>query len=522
MTRMTGVDVRWPILVLAAVAVFVAGAGVMYVALGPGAARPPAVERSHDRAAGAPGAPPGTSPPLMTSGAPMPDILVTLGEDAIDRARIEVSSVDTGSAAPGRRLPGVVEPNAYQQVVVTPLVAGRITRVLVELGQPVRRGQTMAQVFSPDLADAHTRYTAARAELGAQDRELQRTQQLVEIGAASRQELERVQAEHTARTSAVQSARSRLQLLGVPAAALDAAAGLEMAATASVPAPIGGIVTERQANVGLNVDLASALFTVVDLSTVWVVADLYEQDFAHVRVGSPATMTTAAYPGQTWQGRVSYIDPQVNPQTRTARVRIDTRNLRTELRLGMYVDVHIAGDNGAAVPVVPKGAVQTIGNRHVVYLAHPDQPGTFIEREVRLGSAAGEQVEVLSGVSPGDRVVSVGSFFLRAERERLGLGPPVPHAGAAASAEPQTATVIVSEQGFEPARVTLRAGTPVRLTVLRTTDSTCGTEVVLPALNITRALPLNEPVVIDFTTPADGVLDFACGMNMLRGTIVVQ
>jgi hypothetical protein len=131
-------------------------------------------------------------------------------------------------------------------------------------------------------------------------------------------------------------------------------------------------------------------------------------------------------------------------------------------------------------------------------------------------------------------VVTEGSFFVRAERERLGLRPPAAPAAAGAAAperslesggvppDVQSAKIVVTERGFEPAKVTLRAGAPARLTFIRTTDNTCGTEVVLPSLNIKRALPLNKPVDIDFTPAKSGELAFACGMNMLRGTIVVQ
>jgi RND family efflux transporter MFP subunit len=276
----------------------------------------------------------------------------------------------------------------------------------------------MAQVFSPELAEAHTRYTSARAELEAHERELARTEKLVEIGAASRQELERIHAEHTAQTAAVQSARSRLELLGVAAAALDAPSGRAVDAGASVPAPLAGVVTERLANVGLNVESASRLFTVVDLSTVWVVADLYEKDFSRVRVGSPATVATTAYPDRVLRGRISYIDPQLSAETRTARLRVEVQNPRGELRLGMYADVLVAGDGAATVPVIPRSAVQNVGDRHVVYLVNPKASGTFTEREVRLGQPSGERVEVLSGVQAGDLIVTDGSFFVRAERER--------------------------------------------------------------------------------------------------------
>jgi RND family efflux transporter MFP subunit len=473
---------------------------------------------------------PGTS--VVSSNAPLPDVVVPLSQDAVERAGIVAAPVASGPSATEIRLPGVVEPNAYRQVVVTPLVAGRVTKVGPALGDRVRRGQTLAEIYSPTLAEAQTRYVSAQAMLDAHDRELQRTQKLVEIGAASRQELEKIHAEHAAQTAAVQSARSQLELLGVSASALGKMVpGHTVSATTTVPAPIAGVVTERGANVGLNVDTATKLFTVVDLATVWVVADLYEKDFSRVRVGSEAAITTSARPDFTLRGRVSYIDPQVSPDTRTAKVRIEVPNAGGELRLGMYADVVVSGASGASAPRLSRNAVQNVGDRTVVYLANPKEPGMFVEREVRLGQASGEQVEVVSGVQPGDVVVIEGSFFVRAERERLGLRPVSTANASATSASStagrssktaQTAKVVLSERGYEPAKMTLRAGTPARITFVRTTDKTCGTEVVFPSLNIKRALPLNEPVVIEFTPAKSGDIAFACGMNMLHGTVVVR
>jgi RND family efflux transporter MFP subunit len=280
----------------------------------------------------------------------------------------------------------------------------------------------MAQIFSPELAEAQTKFISARAELEAHEQELRRTEKLVEIGAASRQDLERIHAEHTARTSQVQSARSRLELLGVSRAAADGLSpGKPIDAITSVPAPLAGVVTERVANVGLNVDLATRLFTVVDLSTVWIVADVYDKDFSRVRIGSAVTVTTAAYPDRALKGRVSYIDPQVSPDTRTAKVRVEVPNTRNELRLGMLAEVSVQVSGQASGPVIPRSAVQNVGDRQVVYLVHPNEPGKFVEREVRLGDTAGDKVRVLAGVKAGDLIVSEGSFYVRAERERLGL-----------------------------------------------------------------------------------------------------
>jgi multidrug efflux pump subunit AcrA (membrane-fusion protein) len=118
---------------------------------------------------------------------------------------------------------------------------------------------------------------------------------------------------------------------------------------------------------------------------------------------------------------VSYIDPQVNPDTRTAKLRIEVVNRSQQLRLGLYVEVSVSGVASSGVLVVPRTALQTVGDRQVVYLADPKQPGKFVEREVRIGNAFGKDVEVISGVMAGDLVVTEGSFALRAERERLGL-----------------------------------------------------------------------------------------------------
>jgi hypothetical protein len=145
----------------------------------------------------------------------------------------------------------------------------------------------------------------------------------------------------------------------------------------------------------------------------------------------------------------------------------------------------------------------------------PNDPTKFTERDVKVGRVVGERLEVVSGVRPGDSVVSQGSFYLRAEGERLGLR-------GAAAGQVQTARVVVTERGFEPDRVSLRAGVSASITFLRTTDKTCATEVVFPSLDIKRALPLNEAITIEFSPTQTGEIAFACGMNMLKGTVVVE
>jgi RND family efflux transporter MFP subunit len=209
-------------------------------------------------------------------------------------------------------------------------------------------------------------------------------------------------------------------LLGIPEdKAQRLASPADVVTTFDVKAPIAGIITKRMANPGVNIDLSTPLFTVTDLSTVWVVADLYERDFASVGVGSPVTITTTAYPELELRGRVDYIDPQVQADTRTAKLRAEVPNGGNRLRFGMFVDVSIASRTARPVVMVPKGAVQTIGARSVVFVS--TGPGRFVQREVTVGDTMGNEVAITSGLDAGDAVVTEGAFFIRAESDRVGV-----------------------------------------------------------------------------------------------------
>jgi len=210
-----------------------------------------------------------------------------------------------------------------------------------------------------------------------------------------------------------------LLLLGLSRAQVEALKSpSQVVADVVVPAPIAGVITGRTANLGQVVGMGQELFVVTDLSQVWVIGDLYEQDFQTVHVGSEATMTTSAYPDLSLHGRVSYIDPRVDPQTRTAKIRVEVPNPQGQLRLGMYVTVAFTTRHGERTVVVPRTAVQTIGERQVVFIPDPDEEGKFVPRTVQVGPAQAESIPIRSGVQPGEVVVTEGSFFLRAEMLR--------------------------------------------------------------------------------------------------------
>jgi RND family efflux transporter MFP subunit len=351
--------------------------------------------------------------------APAGDPEVVLSLEAMAQVGIKTAQVTVVEPHVTIQLPGSVMADAYREVKVTPIVGGIVTKVHIDLGTVVKRGASLATVFSAELAEVQTKYLSMRAMLEADHQKLQRTRQLVEIGAASRQELEEVTAVHESHATEVAAARQRLLLLGLNRTHVEALNSPgQVVSEVIIPAPIAGVITSRAANLGQVVSMEQELFVVTDLSRLWVIGDLYEQDFQAVQVGSDATITTPAYPDMTLRGRVSYIDPRVEPQTRTAKIRVEVPNPQGRLRLGMYVTMAFTTRRRERAVVVPRTAIQTLGERHVVFVATADEEGKFVRRTVQVGSLHGDFYTILDGLAPGEIVVTEGNFFLRAESLR--------------------------------------------------------------------------------------------------------
>lgn len=360
--------------------------------------------------------PASASPDVAACG--VTDLQVDLAAEDLKKVQIRTARVTKAATATTLRVPGIVKPNEYRQVHVTPLVGGIVKEVPVVLGDHVRRGQPLAVIFSSELAEAQTQYLTHLAELEADHKKLERTQTLVRLGAASKQEEEEVAAMHAGHEAEVRAWLERLKLLGAgdqQIASLKRAGQIDP--NFAVPAPINGVLLSRSANLGLVVNTAQELFTVTDLSTVWVIASVNEKDFASVRVGSATSISAPAYAGSAWKGRVAYIQPQVDTATRTAQARIEVANPSERLRIDMYVDVEFTSTSTVG-PVVPEAAVQSIGERQFVFLPIKDNEGSFTLRQIRLGTQSHGHYQVLEGLKPDDIVVTDGSFILKAEAVR--------------------------------------------------------------------------------------------------------
>jgi membrane fusion protein, heavy metal efflux system len=347
------------------------------------------------------------------------DSTLAITPEQVQRAGIKIETVGerVSTDAIGQLTTGVVQPNSYRETPVMSLVGGIVRSVGPELGQSVRKGQTLAIVSSNDFADAQTKYLAAIAELDAHHQHHARTEKLVAIGAASREELEMATSKLKTAQSEIANLRQRLLLLGLSSQRVSALRStVQVSSEVSLPAPASGTITSRTVNSGEVIETNKELLRITDLSSVWVVGQVYERDLGKVHIGSVASITTDAYPGRVFRGRISYVDPRVDPQTRTAQARIELANPRQQLKIGMYVNVAFGalGGEQSTVPVVPVSAVQNLGNRQVVFVATSDA-NVFAMRPVRVGPESNGYYLVLEGLSVGDRVVTEGSFMLRAE-----------------------------------------------------------------------------------------------------------
>src|SRR5258706_15048166 len=347
------------------------------------------------------------------------DRKLTLTPEQLQRAGLKIETVGEkpSSEAAGQMTTGVVRANTYKETPIMSLVGGIVRSVKPELGQTVTRGQAVAIVASNELAELQSRYLTALAALDEHHRHHARTIKLVEIGAASREELEMPNTKLRDAEAEVANQRQKLLLLGLSSqriASLNSSS--QISSEVNVPAPSSGTLTNRSVNPGEVIEANKELMRVTDLSSIWVVGQVYEKDLATVRVGSGANITSDAYPGRVFRGRISYVDTGVDPATRTAQVRIELRNPGQMFKIGMYVNVAFTtlGAGEKTIPVIPKDAVQTIGNQQFVFVAS-GSTNEFVLRQVRTGPETGGFYPVLEGVSAGERIVSGGSFMLRAE-----------------------------------------------------------------------------------------------------------
>jgi cobalt-zinc-cadmium efflux system membrane fusion protein len=345
--------------------------------------------------------------------------LISMELAAQKRVGLEIAPAKTAQLDEYLQVTGTVQPVNSRVSQVRSVARGRVLEVLAKVGDRVRAGQELARIDNLDAGELTAQMFSARAELqrlrvlqAGQARQVERNRKLAEIGAAPKKDYEQSRAEQQALEESARSQEgvisgigARLRRFGRTDA--DPNAPVVTAATA----PFDGIVTKAVVAPGEVVEAGTELFTVADLSRVWVQAEAYEKDLGRIRVGQPAIIHVDTYPDQAIAGQVTYISDTLDPQTRTAKVRCEVANGDLRLKLDMFATVQLPTTFSRRALAVPAGAIQQLDGKTVVFVRRGQTQ--FETREIRPGKTVKGQVEVLAGLRAGEDVVVIGSFHLK-------------------------------------------------------------------------------------------------------------
>ena len=345
--------------------------------------------------------------------------LAAVGQIRINTEKVQKLGVRTEAASTrllGKtvRAAGRIEPDERRMYAISPKFEGYVERLYVNVtGQPVSKGQPLFEVYSPELVSAQREYLIA----------VQGMQAMKDAGAEAQGGMNQL----------AESSLARLRNWDLSPEQVAALARTgEAHRTITFRSPVSGLVTEKKALQGMRFMPGEALYQVTDLSSVWVVADVFEQDIALVKTGAKAKVTINAYPNQVFEGRITYVYPTMKAETRTLAVRIELANPGQLLKPAMYAQVDLPVGGTQPVLTVPDSAVIDSGTRRIVLVQIEE--GRYEPREVELGARGENHVEVLKGVREGEQVVVAANFLIDAESNLkaavAGLGGHAGHGSA--------------------------------------------------------------------------------------------
>ena len=346
---------------------------------------------------------------------------IALSAAAVESARVKVEPVVLQTIEEDLPLSGTLGYDENRVAHVAPRVGGRVARILADFGQPVRAGQALAEIDSPELGEALAQWRKSRSVLGVRERELERAKKLREGKAISEGELLSREGEFRVAKAEFDNADSRLHLFGLTHAESSSLTSQdEVSSQFPLRSPIGGKVIDRQINPGAVVEVGKPLFTVGDITTLWLVAQLYEKDLARVHAGQAVTVATAAFPSEIFPGRIDYVGDQVETSTRTVRARAVIHNPGGRLKPGMFVEARLSLPSLEPALAVPSAALQEIDKAPTVFVEVA--PNEFEPRRVETGTAGHDLTEIRKGLRAGEKVVSRGSLTLKAAAQKAALG----------------------------------------------------------------------------------------------------
>ena len=345
------------------------------------------------------------------------------GEAKLVKMSAEVQKQSGVVVAPAKmqRLAGVisatgkVEANADKIAHVSPRISGKVVSVKSSLGDSVAAGQVLVTLDSVELGEALNRYHQSKTKFTLAQSNMDRIKLLVDKKIAARKEILQAETDYKTAQTELHTDEERLSLYGVSVA--DLKDDHHKKQLLPVRSPISGIITEKHAIVGELSDPSKSLYTVADLSSVWVLVDIHEVDLAKVRRGQAATVIVGAFPNQKFRGRITYLADVVDEATRTVKARVEVANPGRKLKPEMFATVELAlAADAPPVLAVPEEAVQELDGKKLVFVAEKDNE--FEPRPVELGRASGGLVEVVSGLKEGEHYAVKGAFTLKSELKK--------------------------------------------------------------------------------------------------------
>lgn len=340
---------------------------------------------------------------------------LALSQAALKQNRVEVVPVQKTRLARDVEVVGSVTFAADHYAEVGPLIAGRVMKISVRIGDLVKNGQVLAELESAEVGQAQAAYLTARAVSNAAQTNLRRERELAERKVSSERDREVAEAVAITEQAQLAAATQRLRALGLRQNDISQINDGRQSRV-SLISPIEGTVIERKVFIGQAVEPASAAFQVADLSRLWVQLDLFEKDLAYVHAEQRAELRTEVYPGKSFPARVALVGNVIDEKTRTAPVRIEFDNVERLFRPGQFVTATLRGDPSTAahaVLAVPRKSVITVEGKSLVFVK--EASGSYTKRPIELGPSGGALVEVRSGLAEGDQVVADGGFLLKSE-----------------------------------------------------------------------------------------------------------
>lgn len=340
---------------------------------------------------------------------------LTLTTQEAERAGVKVEQIRPQSLDDTIVVTATIQPDQERLARVAPRIEGRITSVAAHLGDHVRAGQTLAILDSVAVGEAHAAWVLAQSELRTAEVDFKRARALNADEIIPRKDYLRAQSDRDRAAAALRAAADRLRLLG---GTQKSNGGSVSGFTAT--APFAGTVTEKKATLGELASPSEPMFTVADLSHVWIQADLPEAALSKVRLGAKAKVSVPAYPSETFDGEVSYIGATLSKDTRTVPARIEVANADGRLKPEMFATatIEVTGDKRQAI-ALPDAAIVLMQGRPTVFVF---EHGAYEMRLVEPGERLGGRTVVKSGIEPGEAVVTAGAYALKARKLKSQLG----------------------------------------------------------------------------------------------------